>query len=160
MTSPFPALRRGADRNCRSRRARCGSSTTIPSTASSTSAVFTHIDDLADAWLLELQRILEPGGMLYVTIHDERTVELIENSSAQWLEWLRTRDVYRRSKDSFDIMSLNRAGDPQVFYAREYFLKMLSATFDVLNVAPEAYFYQTAILARRRVRDSAPPPAR
>ena len=98
--------------------------------------------------------------MLYVTIHDERTVELIENSSAQWLEWLRTRDVYRRSKDSFDIMSLNRAGDPQVFYAREYFLKMLSATFDVLNVAPEAYFYQTAILARRRVRDSSPPPAR
>lgn len=30
-------------------------------------SVFSHIDDLADAWLLELRRITQPGGFLYLT---------------------------------------------------------------------------------------------
>ena len=40
-------------------------------------SVFTHISDLADAWLLELRRIVRKGGYLYITIHDRRTVELL-----------------------------------------------------------------------------------
>jgi ubiquinone/menaquinone biosynthesis C-methylase UbiE len=36
-------------------------------------SVFTHIDELEDAWLLELRRILKPGGLLYLTVHDENT---------------------------------------------------------------------------------------
>jgi ubiquinone/menaquinone biosynthesis C-methylase UbiE len=40
-------------------------------------SVFTHIADLADAWLLELKRILRPGGMLYVTVHDDHTLEVL-----------------------------------------------------------------------------------
>src|SRR6516225_977879 len=42
-------------------------------------SVFTHIADLADAWLLELKRILKPGGRLYITIHDKHTIDLIIN---------------------------------------------------------------------------------
>jgi SAM-dependent methyltransferase len=38
------------------------------------SSVFTHMIDLADATLLELRRILRPGGLAYVTVHDERSV--------------------------------------------------------------------------------------
>jgi len=34
-------------------------------------SVFTHIDELESPWLLELRRILKPGGLLYATIHDE-----------------------------------------------------------------------------------------
>ena len=40
-------------------------------------SVFTHISDLADAWLLELRRIVRKGGYLYITIHDKRTVEVL-----------------------------------------------------------------------------------
>ena len=40
-------------------------------------SVFTHISDLADAWFLELLRVLRPGGHAYLTIHDEHTVELL-----------------------------------------------------------------------------------
>jgi ubiquinone/menaquinone biosynthesis C-methylase UbiE len=32
-------------------------------------SVFTHIDDLAQTWLLEMRRVLRTGGKLYVTIH-------------------------------------------------------------------------------------------
>ena len=38
-------------------------------------SVFTHIDVLEDAWLLELRRITRPGGLLYLTIHNEATWE-------------------------------------------------------------------------------------
>jgi len=34
-------------------------------------SVFTHIDDLELPWLLELRRVLKPGGFLYLTVHDE-----------------------------------------------------------------------------------------
>ena len=35
-------------------------------------SVFTHIDDLADAWLCEVRRVLAPGGCAYLTVHDGR----------------------------------------------------------------------------------------
>jgi ubiquinone/menaquinone biosynthesis C-methylase UbiE len=95
-------------------------------------SVFTHIDELADAWLLELHRILEPGGRLYVTIH-----------------WVRSRPVYRDAKESFEVMTINRDSDAQVFYDRDYFCRMLRQCFEVISIHPEAYFYQTAIVAGR-----------
>ena len=43
-------------------------------------SVFTHIDhDLADAWLLELKRIIRPGGRVYITVHDKHSADLIIN---------------------------------------------------------------------------------
>jgi SAM-dependent methyltransferase len=40
-------------------------------------SVFTHISELAEAWLLELRRILRPGGYVYVTIHTRHTIDLL-----------------------------------------------------------------------------------
>ena len=36
-------------------------------------SVFTHIDENETNWLLELKRIVRPGGILYLTIHNEAT---------------------------------------------------------------------------------------
>src|SRR6185369_1736506 len=36
-------------------------------------SVFTHIDVFEDLWLLELRRILRPGGVACVTFHSERS---------------------------------------------------------------------------------------
>ena len=35
-------------------------------------SVFTHIADFEEAWLLELARVLRPGGLALVTVHSER----------------------------------------------------------------------------------------
>jgi SAM-dependent methyltransferase len=40
-------------------------------------SVFTHIYDEDTAWLLELRRLLKPGGVLYITVHDEATWRLL-----------------------------------------------------------------------------------
>ena len=38
-------------------------------------SVFTHIDDFETAWLLELRRILRPGGLAYLTVSTDHTWE-------------------------------------------------------------------------------------
>jgi SAM-dependent methyltransferase len=42
-------------------------------------SVFTHIDAFEEAWLLELRRILKPGGLLCLTIGDENTWRIMPN---------------------------------------------------------------------------------
>lgn len=37
--------------------------------------VFTNLAELHDAWLLELRRVLKPGGRLYLTIHDRHSID-------------------------------------------------------------------------------------
>jgi len=45
-------------------------------------SVMTHIEHLEDMWLLELRRILRPGGLLLLTIHDEATLDHIAEHGA------------------------------------------------------------------------------
>jgi SAM-dependent methyltransferase len=113
-------------------------------------SVFTHIDDLADAWLLELRRLLAPGGRLYVTIHDEHTIALIESGQAGYLNFLRNSRVYQESKGAFDMFTVGRDDKSQVFYEQANFRRIAANTFNVLSFTPEAYFYQTAVLLERR----------
>ena len=49
-------------------------------------SVFSHIDDMADAWFLELRRIMRPDGRLYVTIHDNYTIEVLNARRARSLK--------------------------------------------------------------------------
>ena len=116
-------------------------------------SVFTHIDDLADAWLLELRRVLAPGGRLYLTIHDNHTVELFESGRhdhATIVRGIKSKEIYREAKGSFGMFTVGRDSASQVFYDVGYFSKMLRPMFDILSVTPEAYFYQTAFLLKRK----------
>src|SRR5215471_3790568 len=54
-------------------------------------SVFTHIADLAEAWLLELKRILRHGGRLFITVHDNETIKCILDEN---MGYLYTRDQY------------------------------------------------------------------
>ena len=46
-------------------------------------SVFTHIDDFETAWLLEVRRILRPGGLAYVTVQTDHTWEQYRQ---QWIK--------------------------------------------------------------------------
>ncbi|MBV9773410.1 MAG: methyltransferase domain-containing protein [Gemmatimonadetes bacterium] len=116
-------------------------------------SLFTHIDDLADAWLLELHRILALDGRLYMTIHDSNTVRLFDGDrypASALARRMRTQETYQRAKDSLGMVSIGRDHLSQVFYGTEYFARMAGSMFEVLSVVPEAYFYQTAFLLRRK----------
>ncbi len=46
-------------------------------------SVFTHIDALEQAWLLELKRVTKPGGILLLTVHNEATWRTIHSEDPQ-----------------------------------------------------------------------------
>jgi ubiquinone/menaquinone biosynthesis C-methylase UbiE len=118
-------------------------------------SVFTHIADLIDAWLLELRRILKPGGRIYTTIHDRNTIDLLLNSESRRGHWLRSAlldydkktNVLGRDFGMFIIPGTPRGS--QVFYDTDYLKDTWGRIFTVLSVIPFAYGYQTGILLQK-----------
>ena len=117
-------------------------------------SVLTHIYDLWDTWLLELHRIIRPGGKVYLTIHDESSIELLlknhpnDRCAKQIREWERDKNLSTRGFAMFTISRRPQAA--QVFFARDYFLERCGAYFEVLHVEPRAYAdYQTAVVLRK-----------
>lgn len=119
-----------------------------------TGSVFTHIDDLAEAWFLELSRLLSPGGRLYVTICDENTVDLLETGTKDNYvmahKIMSSYDLYNQSKKAFGMLVVGRDTASQVFYNLDYLRKILPPTLELLSVTQEAYGYQSAVVLGKR----------
>ena len=118
-------------------------------------SLFTHIDDLADAWLLELHRILAPEGRLYVTIHDQHTMRLLDEPEYSW-SWLarefKAHPIFAEAQSGFGMFALGRGHESQIFYERSFFAAMTDRMFETVATHEEAYFHQTAIVLKRRTR--------
>jgi SAM-dependent methyltransferase len=131
-------------------------------------SLFTHIDDLAEAWFAELYRVLRPGGRLYFSINDRNAVRVFEGladpgsyprfweragGKARWDDFVATLEAcsgYQRF----------RTGDAYMFTMRRYRMAHVMWDADVLcnrlawgyqrcAVIPEAYGHQTAVLLER-----------
>jgi tetratricopeptide (TPR) repeat protein len=123
-------------------------------------SVFTHIDDLADAWFLELRRILKPGGMAYVTIQEQHLINTVKEFSEAWLDrnniWLpdEKAECYRKyqeySQSNFSMFTLGRDTRSLVFYDLDYFCQKRQPWFKIVDVRREAYYWQTAVLLERQ----------
>lgn len=129
-----------------------------------TGSVFTHIDDLAEAWLLELRRLLSERGRLYITIHDRHTIALLDagyfydktgyftkNKEVELTTKLNSNQTYQKEKREFGMLVIGRDYSSQVFYDIDYFRKVAAACmYDVLSVTEEAYGHQTGVLLKKR----------
>ena len=115
-------------------------------------SVFTHIDDLADAWLLELRRVFSPRGRLYITIHDNHTMDLLDREyNHTWLsKTICAGDFYNSVRKTGGKIVLGRDSNSQVFYDIDYFSWMLDLMYDLMSVTSEAYDYQTGILLKHK----------
>jgi hypothetical protein len=118
-------------------------------------SVFTHISDLADTWLMELKRILRPGGRLYVTIHDNRTIEIVLSSPpGHWLHETSLRQqllAFEKEtnfmESGFSMFVVSRQpGDAQVFHDIGFLRENWGRFLKILSIVPEAYGYQTAVI--------------
>jgi ubiquinone/menaquinone biosynthesis C-methylase UbiE len=112
-------------------------------------SVFTHIDDLADAWLLELRRLLKPGGRLYITIHDNHTVRILSEQDLDLSKTLFCRKDFFVN-DDYSMFTIGRFMRSQVFYDTDYLIDSWKSFFDVVSVTPEAYGFQTGVLFRKK----------
>ncbi|MBE9141730.1 class I SAM-dependent methyltransferase [Planktothrix mougeotii] len=122
-------------------------------------SVFTHIDDLADAWLLELRRILKPGGLAFITIQERFIFDKIKDSPEQWLSnnniWPEEQkqaciqNYFEYINQDFGMFTLGRDTRSLVFYDLDYFQAKWKPFFQVLAVKQEAYYWQTGVLLKR-----------
>jgi len=116
-------------------------------------SVVPHISELADAWLLELRRVLAPGGLAYLTVYDEDTMAAIRRTgeSPNLLAGLDALEAHDGSLDrGFDVAVLNRRpGSAQVFYSQDYVTRVWGAWFDIVERRPEDFHVQTAMVLRR-----------
>ena len=116
-------------------------------------SVFSHISDLADAWLLELLRVTVVGGYLYLTIHDEHWVASLRSGEAdQWLvDYLAPRWAeLDRLDDAYSIVFDRGHPDAVVVYHRARLLERWARYAEVVGVFEESYDLQTAVVLRKR----------
>lgn len=127
-------------------------------------SVFSHIDDLAEAWLLELRRITRKGGYLYITLLDENSIDVLVNSRLEHLE----KDIFSGREvhiekfkkyilKDYDMFTIRRsqvqslrAESPQTFYNSKYFKKNVAKYFEVAGYETGAYGYQSAVILKKR----------
>jgi ubiquinone/menaquinone biosynthesis C-methylase UbiE len=114
-------------------------------------SVFTHIEDTQRTWLLELARVLRPSGKLFVTIHDEHTVRLLDTTcrDCRLAEIAREQAVYTSNKSDFNMIVIGRGAESQVFYSSRYFKSILPPCLRWVSHTSEAYFYQSAVLVEK-----------
>jgi ubiquinone/menaquinone biosynthesis C-methylase UbiE len=120
-------------------------------------SVFTHISDLADAWFLELRRVLRRGGYAYITIHDKHTIDVLFtkfNDHPLFVDFVAyvRRFCERTAVREQDYVSFSIGADPysQVFYDADSLVAKWSRLATVVSVTPEAHDHQTALLLRKR----------
>ena len=109
-------------------------------------SVFTHIEDLADAWLLELRRVLAPGGCAFLTYHDEHSIDLLLNidANSHLRQQLLESPAFIDHRENYRMISIGRGRFSQVFVRRDFLLERFKCSgFQVRGAHEAIWGYQT-----------------
>jgi SAM-dependent methyltransferase len=115
-------------------------------------SVFTHITDLADAWLLAIRRILRPGGHLYATLHDRQSYAHLLTGHVQGRFATRVREFEKRRRirdANWEMVFFGSDPASQVFYDRDYITAKWSKWMRVVAYEPLFHNYQAAMLMQK-----------
>jgi ubiquinone/menaquinone biosynthesis C-methylase UbiE len=117
-------------------------------------SVWTHIGELDDAWLLEMRRILRPGGRLYITISDENTLAEVARISPDHASNGHVAELDAAtgmlSKDWVAFVTRTTPWLQRVIYRREAWLERIGRWMEVRHARPNAYGWQTGVLLAKR----------
>jgi SAM-dependent methyltransferase len=105
-------------------------------------SVFTHMTDSSVPWLLELHRLLRPGGLLIATFMGRWTSELL--AGEPWDEDRVGMNVLRHSHPASD-------GGPLVMMSEWWVREHWGRPFEVLEIVPQIHNQSWALLRRREV---------
>jgi SAM-dependent methyltransferase len=114
-------------------------------------SVFTHIKFQWDAWLLELRRVLKPGGVMVQTFHSENAWGFYHKHKDEgWVRANHTPRVYERRTMDVDYLYFGDISVSQVFWKKEIAKKYWQRYFEVLEVRdPPEYSFQDWIICRK-----------
>jgi SAM-dependent methyltransferase len=119
-------------------------------------SVFTHITDLADAWLLEIRRVLKPGGHVYLTIQDKvsalemRTIYVDALAPFTVFHLRRLEQREKISEPDCEIVYFDCDPSSRVFYDREYITRKWSRWMPLVAYEERFHNFQSAMLLTKR----------
>jgi SAM-dependent methyltransferase len=105
-------------------------------------SVFTHLTDNSTAWLLELHRLLKPGGLLVATYMGRWNSEFAAGES--WDENKIGRNVLSHDRDW-------EAGGPAILMSDWWMREHWGRAFDVLDVKPQFQNMSWALMRKADV---------
>jgi SAM-dependent methyltransferase len=123
-------------------------------------SVFTHLDQDEMAWLLELRRVLRPGGYLYLTVLDENVWDRLKDPAWDWL----LKSLSRGKNDEFLLDRCQKPLEERIvleyspveaynintFLPRSYLQKKWGALFSEIAFINDYHNYQTVVTLKRR----------
>ncbi len=118
-------------------------------------SVFTHTKYLWDFWLVELRRVLRPGGLLIQTIHTEHAWQFYYRHRQQgWVRANHSPRVYETPEMDLDWFHFGDIAVSQTFWKRDIAREFWSRYLEVLDVLPPPpkYSFQDWMICRK------PPP--
>ena len=121
-------------------------------------SVFTHIEAFETTWLMELHRLLSPGGLAWLTFHTELTLAAMDDTWPVWpavMDHFEAPQILGKSRDFKGDRAVFRWHNDQsyssnTFYKKEYLTKVLGSIFDIVEFRHRFPDYQDVFIVRKR----------
>lgn len=125
-------------------------------------SVFTHIDTFETCWLAELNRILRPRGLAYLTVHNEATWEAlrgeIDNPNNRLVRSVLKTDpafaeaVHEPMPDTRSVYRFTQLGPyrAQVFHSNNYLHRVWGRFFEIREILDRHHGRQAVVLLTPR----------
>jgi len=114
-------------------------------------SVFTHMNDLSVAWLLELRRVLKPGGRAYLTFNDTVSAAVVTKKYSGSYDQLKLQAVTTalgRTLEEVNFLCIDQPPYSSIFYNRDFLKARLGRLFQLKGVYDEAFGWQSAYLVQ------------
>ena len=117
-------------------------------------SIFTHIKYQWDMWLLELKRILKPGGLLIQTIHTENAWEFYyQNRHEEWIINSLSDAVLSAKNMPYKYFYQGDIGVSQVFWQKETAKQYWGRYIEVVDLfpPPDHRSFQDWIICQKQI---------
>lgn len=120
-------------------------------------SVFTHIEAVETAWLSEIRRVLKPGGIAWLTVHTEHTLQSMNDDWPLWrptMEHPKAMRLLDQSRNfACDRLVLrwlnNRSYSSNVFYKSEYLTSRWTRILELVELRRCFPSFQDVMLMRK-----------
>lgn len=120
-------------------------------------SVFTHIESMETAWLMEIRRILRPGGLAWITVHTEDTLKEMDETWPLWrpvMSHPQKNELFDESREfSGNRLVMRWKGDASyssnVFYRQNYIRKAWGRIMKIVDVKRRYPNYQDVVLFQK-----------
>jgi SAM-dependent methyltransferase len=121
-------------------------------------SVFTHIETFDTAWLMEIKRVLRPGGIAWITVHSDRTWrELIPdwplyNALNTHPEYMKVRTLANMPYERTVFRWISEASySANVFYSEEYLRRIWDRIIPMKDIFPALPHFQDVVVLQKEI---------